>query len=82
MGYTQENSRELDELIRKSISTADIVERKADEYGRTFQARFFAVDLQSKKILMVTGWKQGARDEYPRLTSAYLKPEKKGDVER
>ena len=27
-------------------------------------------------------WKQGARDEYPRLTSAYLKPEKKGDVER
>lgn len=82
LGYTQENSRELDELIRKSISTADIVERKADEYGRTFQARFFVVDLQGKKILMVTGWKQGARDEYPRLTSAYLKPEKKGDVER
>lgn len=82
LGYTQENSRELDELIRKSISTADIVERKADEYGRTFQARFFVVDLQGKKILMVTGWKQGVRDEYPRLTSAYLKPEKKGDVER
>lgn len=82
LGYTQENSRELDELIRKSISTADIVERKADEYGRTFQARFFVVDLQGKKILMVTGWKQGARDEYPRLTSTYLKPEKKGDVER
>lgn len=82
LGYTQENSRELDELIRKSISTADIVERKADEYGRTFQARFFVVDLQGKKILMVTGWKQGARDEYPRLTSAYLKPEKKGNVER
>ena len=82
LGYTQENSRELDELIRKSISTADIVERKANEHGRTFQARFFVVDLQGKKRLMVTGWKQGARDEYPRLTSAYLKPEKKGNVER
>lgn len=82
LGYTQENSKKLDELIRKNITTAEIMERKADEYGRTFQARFFVVDLQGKKILMVTGWKQGARDEYPRLTSAYLKPEKKGDVER
>ena len=78
LGYTQENSRELDELIRKSIPAADIVERKADKYGRTFQAKFFVVDIQGKKILMVTGWKQSARDEYPRLTSAYLKPEKKG----
>lgn len=82
LGYTQENSKKLDELIRKNITAADIVERKADEYGRTFQARFFVADLHGKKILMVTGWKQGVRDEYPRLTSAYLKPEKKGDVER
>ena len=81
LGYTQENSKKLDELIRKNITAADIVERKADEYGRTFQARFFVADLHGKKILMVTGWKQSARDEYPRLTSAYLKPEKKGDRE-
>ena len=81
LGYTQENSKKLDELIRKNIRSAEIVERKADEYGRTFQARFFVVDLQGKKILMVTGWKYGKSDDYPRLTSAYLKPEKKGDRE-
>lgn len=68
-------------MIRKNILTPNIIERKADVYDQTVQARFFVVDLQGEKVVMVTGWKCGESDDYPRLILACLKPEKKGDRE-
>lgn len=81
LGYTRENQKELDNLIRENILKAKIKERPADKYGRTFSAEFYVSSLGKNKILMVTGWKLGADDEFPRLTSAYVKPEKRGKNE-
>lgn len=81
LGYTGDNKKELDNLIREKILKAKIKACPADKYGRTFSAEFYASSLRKNKILMVTGWKLGADDEFPRLTSAYVKPEKRGKNE-
>lgn len=79
LGYNKDSYDKLDNLIRQNIVTATYRDRGGNTQGHRYEASFFVEDLQGRRIMLVTGWIVDKGTNYPRLITAYLKPEVRGD---
>jgi hypothetical protein len=76
LGITSENADILKEAILNGLGTSNAIEKDADEYGRRYEVvvkiRNFAQEAN-----VITSWIIKTGEDFPRLTSCYIKRKKK-----
>ncbi|WP_317423178.1 DUF6883 domain-containing protein [uncultured Acidaminococcus sp.] len=77
LGYTQSDSKKLENLIRNNLGKAKYYDRGNNGYGNQYSAVFKTSSLDGKEISLITGWIIKKGEKYPKMTTAYLKPELK-----
>lgn len=77
LGYTQSDSKALENLIRNNLGKAKYYDRGTNGYGNQYSAVFKISSLDGNEIPLVTGWIIKKGEKYPKMTTAYLKPELK-----
>ncbi|WP_317302650.1 DUF6883 domain-containing protein [Acidaminococcus timonensis] len=77
LGYTQSDSKKLENLIRNNLGKAKYYDRGNNGYGNQYSAVFKTSSLDGKEIPLITGWIIKKGEKYPKMTTAYLKPELK-----
>lgn len=73
LGYKNDNYALLSEQIARLIKFADCFEIKTTEFGTLYQADMTIEGLQGQKAGVRTGWIIREGENYPRLTTIYLR---------
>ncbi len=79
LGYTKNDYKKLEDLIRNNILDATFTDHGINNHGHGYGAKFWVKSLKGEDVLLQTGWFVDKGAVKPRLTTAYLKLEvKKG----
>ena len=66
----------LKDAILKGLSENDCIPKEQDEYGKRFSV-IMKVSIFQKETIINTGWIYRAGEDYPRLTTCYIKRARK-----
>jgi hypothetical protein len=76
LGIGESEAELLRNAILKGILENDCVAKEQDEYGERFSVKI-KINIFQKEAVVVTGWIIRTAEDYPRLTTCYIKKEKK-----
>ncbi len=72
LGITVNEAALLKEAIIKGLPGNDCFIREKDEYGERFTV-LMKIRIFQKEAIVITGWIIRNEEDYPRLTSCYIK---------
>lgn len=72
LGIDQSDASLLKDLIIKGLSNAESETREKDQYGERFTVDI-KISIFDKEALVTTGWIIRQGEDFPRLTSCYIK---------
>ncbi|MDX2189936.1 MAG: hypothetical protein SFY32_08740 [Bacteroidota bacterium] len=72
LGIGINDANKLKEEIIRNISKVNCIERESDEYGKRYTV-IIKIRIFDKEADVVTGWIIRKSEDFPRLTSCYVK---------
>ncbi len=76
LGIGIKEASKLKEAILKGLSENDCIAKEQDEYGKRFSV-LMKVSIFQKETIINTGWIYRTGEDYPRLTTCYIKRRRK-----
>ena len=73
LGLTVEHAPLLRDALLAAVATQEAQPRLEDEHGKRFELKFVMQGPNGNSAEITSGWIVDAREEFPRLTSCYIR---------